>query len=187
MRRRLGSVFHLGFDVFLSFYSTFCGLRSFFILFFFCWLGRITFNYNKEKLKIVNTNTEDQHYTMLCWLVIPKVLKKSAKFIKIKNNKNTSWHTWARDAWFVCVRWCITSKNKKTRKENIKLNFYLIITWCFLFIITTFTNRNCFHKIVMYSVHQRENTCSRLFTEVKPCWTAWIIGEHLGNLPCCTP
>ena len=171
MQRRLGSVFHLGFDVFLSFCSTFCGWRSFFILFFFCWLGRITFNCNKEKLKIINTNTEDQHqhYTILCWLVIPKVLK----IYQDKKITNTSWHTWARDAWFVCVRWCITSKNRKTRKENIKLNFYLIIIWWFLFIITTSTHRKCFYTIQMYGLYQREKRVPVCSLKLSPVGRHW--------------
>jgi len=29
---------------------------------------------------------------------------------------------------------------------------------------------------VRYGYHQRENTDSRLFTEVKPCWTGLISG-----------
>ena len=31
-------------------------------------------------------------------------------------------------------------------------------------------------KLVRYGYHQRENTGSRLFTEVKPCWTGLISG-----------
>ena len=40
-----------------------------------------------------------------------------------------------------------------------------------------------------YGYHQRENTGSRLFTEVKPCWTELISGwvTIAINTLCCTP
>ena len=31
-------------------------------------------------------------------------------------------------------------------------------------------------SLIMYGYHQRENTGSRLFTAVKPCWTGLISG-----------
>ena len=34
----------------------------------------------------------------------------------------------------------------------------------------------CLTKLSGYGYHQRENTGSRLFTEVKPCWTGLISG-----------
>ena len=37
-------------------------------------------------------------------------------------------------------------------------------------------SENCSSLTLWYGYHQRENTGSRLFTEVKPCWTGLISG-----------
>ena len=45
-------------------------------------------------------------------------------------------------------------------------NFLVKVSFCYF----------CFSRNKRYGYHQRENTGSRLFTEVKPCWTGLISG-----------
>ena len=74
-------------------------------------------------------------------------------------------------------------KQQNFLKRNIEVNFlgiFTILTFIFTLYQILKESFLCVHSVVRLS--PKGNTGSRLFTEVKPCWTGLISSDHLDKI-----